>query len=501
DGVYLVSPEGKTVAHTGDLSPEIVEDPAVATVLDLATAGRSGGVAVVGDSVFLIAGAPHVTSDGSVDAVILLVREIDAELMDRLHRQYGPEIVLTDGDVWVSSFSVESLRELMSHKWAQGAGRQGQQKSANERIGGITYRLVSQPVTLDRNAAVTLAVLQPMDLTQRVIWQTTGPIVLLGLLLVAVNFALSYYLIHSVFRPLESLQQVAQTMAGGDLSQPDRIRGTVEVESLFGTLDRMRIQLKNLVESQQQWNEQLETQVQERTAELDQLHRQRNRLMVKIVSEQEEQQRRVARDLHDDTSQVLVNLSVYLGGLAQSAEEDETEQQLQQAKQMATDALEGLHRIVQDLRPRLLDDMGLQAAVRWHMRERLEGNGTVVDLQVEGHEMPLPPHVETSVYRIVQEAVNNIVRHTDATKAWLHIRWKPSELRVEIGDNGRGFVREEILTDYASGRGLGLLGMQERTELMGGVFTVQSEPGVGTQVTVRVPISSRSYTDDTDDTD
>ena len=498
DGIYCVSPNGETVAHAGQVPPDIAHIPSVAAVLDRAAAGSSGGIAVIGDSAFVIAGAPQVGLDGGANAVVLLAREIDADFMQRLHRQYGPEIVLKDADVWISSLPPESLAKFMSHEWGQATGLSELPASTNVRIGDIVYRLRSQNTTLAPDDAVTLAVLQPVSLARPVIWQTIGPFAILGLLLIAANFTLSYFLIHAVFRPLESLRQVAEKMAGGDLSQPEPIRGTVEVESLSDAFDRMRMQLKDLIEAQQEWNEQLETQVQERTAELNQLHRQRNRLLVKLVSEQEEQQRRVARDLHDDTSQVLANLSVNLGRIAASTEDSGTERQLREAKQMAVDALEGLGRIVQDLRPRALNDFGLQTAIQWHMRHGLGENGTAVDVQVEGTEVHLPSHVETYVYRIVQEAVNNIRRHAYASKAWMFIRWNPTGLRIEIGDNGRGFAPEDIQTDLASGRGLGLLGMQERAEFMNGVFAIQSTPDEGTTITIDVPISDRSYTHDTD---
>jgi signal transduction histidine kinase len=165
--------------------------------------------------------------------------------------------------------------------------------------------------------------------------------------------------------------QAAEAMAAGDLSQPVRVQGTAEVEALAAAFDQMRASLQAHIEAQRRWGQELEAQVSARTRELEALCRVRDRLVVKLLSAQEEERQRVARELHDETSQVLANLVVALGTMARLTPDVDMRQRLSQVKRQAIETLEGVKRIVLDLRPRLLDDYGLLPAIQWYVEERL----------------------------------------------------------------------------------------------------------------------------------
>jgi len=212
-------------------------------------------------------------------------------------------------------------------------------------------------------------------------------------------------------------------------------------------------------------------------------------LTAQIVEAAEAERQRVARELHDETSQALANLVVTLGTLIRLTPDVDMRQRLSQVKRQAVETLEDVKRIVLDLRPRLLDDYGLLPAIQWYVEERLGQAGVRATVEVQGSETRLPPPVETGLFRVVQEAVNNIARHAQASQAWVRITWKPEWLIIEVEDNGQGFDVQEAMSDTKSGRGLGLLGMEERVTLVGGTLTINSAPQAGTRIVIQVPLS------------
>ena len=212
-------------------------------------------------------------------------------------------------------------------------------------------------------------------------------------------------------------------------------------------------------------------------------------LTAQLVEAGEAERQRVARELHDETSQSLATLIVTLGTVAQLSTDADIRQHLNQVKDLTVETLEGVKRLTLDLRPRLLDDFGLQAAVQWYSEERLSQAGITATVEVQDTEIRLPPYIETGLFRVVQEAVNNITHHSRAANAWIHVVWRSGELEIEIKDDGQGFYLQEVLNDPTSDRGLGLLGMQERVDIIGGTLAIESAPQTGTRISVRVPIT------------
>lgn len=218
----------------------------------------------------------------------------------------------------------------------------------------------------------------------------------------------------------------------------------------------------------------------------------RGELLRKAITAQEEERKRIARELHDDTSQALAALGLALETIivapAQTAEE--VKGRLENARSMSVRILEDVHKLIFDLRPSLLDDLGLLAALGWYAESRLQSLGIKVMIETRGQERRFPPQIEAALFRVVQEALNNVARHAEAENADITIEFRSESVVVEIADDGQGFDPHEVETPRAAGsaRGLGLLGMRERISLLNGQLELQSAPGEGTYVRIQVPI-------------
>ncbi len=210
-----------------------------------------------------------------------------------------------------------------------------------------------------------------------------------------------------------------------------------------------------------------------------------------ITRAQEEERRRIARELHDDLAQPLLLLTQGLDFLSSTSRKKlsnpELKQSLEKLRGQAIDALEGLRRCAQHLRPPILDHLGLLAALEW-MAEDLEKQGIDIQVKVVGSGRSLPVEVELLLFRIAQEALANARRHAEASTAQITLEFGDGKVVLTVADNGKGFKLPRRLGDLASVGKLGLAGMQERARLIGGRLRIQSELGKGTSVTVDVPV-------------
>jgi signal transduction histidine kinase len=215
--------------------------------------------------------------------------------------------------------------------------------------------------------------------------------------------------------------------------------------------------------------------------------RMRGELIEKLLTAHEDERRRIARELHDEAGQALTALIVNLELAAQESSPDRLRGQLAQLRDLAERTLGEIRRLIYDLRPSILDDLGLAAALRWYAKNLLDPRGIAWTLSVSGISGRLPAGLETVAFRLVQEALTNVLRHSEASKVSVSVDAAGWELRVRIEDNGRGFDSRRPRPAGRPG-GFGLLGMQERVELVGGRWEVQSTPGVGTVVSAALPI-------------
>lgn len=205
---------------------------------------------------------------------------------------------------------------------------------------------------------------------------------------------------------------------------------------------------------------------------------------------QEEERKRISHELHDDTIQALVVLSRQLDALASGDKglSEDTRLRLEELWQQTDNILKGLRRLSQDLRPAALDRLGLLPALEWLASNVTEYSGIATKVNVVGEEHNLPEEAAIALFRITQEALRNIWRHSGATSAEIVIEFDESKTRITISDNGKGFHLPEKIGDLAKDGKLGLAGMQERAQLAGGTLKVQSQPNKGTSITVELSV-------------
>ena len=213
------------------------------------------------------------------------------------------------------------------------------------------------------------------------------------------------------------------------------------------------------------------------------------KLSWKLIEVQEETLRQVARDLHDEFGQILTAIGVMLGRAGQKGLDKESVfvQDVQKVKKIVEDTLQSVRDSSQIFRPAILDDFGLEQTLRWFSMQFSRQTGIRVHFQSEMLDSFFPGEDAIHLYRIVQEALNNIARHSKAQEAWVVLEETSGELSLEVRDNGVGFDLAGDLV-RASGEGLGLMGMRERAEHLKGSFSISSAPHQGTTVQVRIPL-------------
>jgi len=210
-----------------------------------------------------------------------------------------------------------------------------------------------------------------------------------------------------------------------------------------------------------------------------------------VTRVQEDERKRIARELHDDLAQTLLLLAQGLDMLSSTKRpklsNSALKQALEELRRQAVEALEGLRRCAQDLRPRILDDLGLVAALEWMTEDMVKSQEIDAHAEVMGVEQTLPVETQLLLFRIAQEALNNIRTHAEASRAVVKLEFGDNSIKMTVSDNGKGFELPERMGDLASIGKLGLAGMQERARLLGGTIEVQSTPGKGTTLILEVP--------------
>ncbi|MBL8062002.1 MAG: sensor histidine kinase [Anaerolineales bacterium] len=213
----------------------------------------------------------------------------------------------------------------------------------------------------------------------------------------------------------------------------------------------------------------------------------RAELFRKVVGAQESERQRIARDLHDETGQSLTAIGMGLRGLSDETDSKRRVATLTQLQSLTSDSIRELQRIISDLRPAHLDDLGLSATLRWYASRVHELTSIHVRVDLEGDEPMLDDAVKITIFRIVQESLNNVVKHAQATNVNVKVHYLEREVRIHVRDNGIGFDMDAVQSRI--GRvSLGLAGMDERAALLGGAVTISSRPSYGTEVEAVIPL-------------
>ena len=309
------------------------------------------------------------------------------------------------------------------------------------------------------------------ELRESVLWSVG---VILAALIV-VNIAMSRFIV----RRLEGVARALARFGRGQIDEPLPVDSPDEIGQLAAAFNDMRQRIQNEEAENRSLSEGLRRE-----------SGQRYELLKRLITAQEEERRRVARDLHDELGQGL-------GGLAFSLEAIErlwvdspevAREQLRQTRVLVAKTTDLAYDLILALRPSALDDLGLDPALRAHAERALKDTG--IQLQIDSRRLTrrLPPEIEVALFRAFQEALTNIVRHAQARRVSISLAALNGSFEGEIADDGRGFDLREVRSNGHGPRGLGLLGMQERVAQCGGQLQIFTAPGNGTRIRIHIPI-------------
>ncbi|MBI4494679.1 MAG: sensor histidine kinase [Chloroflexi bacterium] len=279
----------------------------------------------------------------------------------------------------------------------------------------------------------------------------------------AISLAINVAVLKAALQPLVALGRVVDEVRGGNL----RVRAPRALLT-DPAIERLSDTLHEIVGALQHHREQLQA------------------MSYQVLQAQEDERKRIARELHDETAQVLTTLLIGLKMLERVKNPGELRRRTAELRELAAQALEEVRNMAVELRPTTLDDLGLVAA----LESSTEGYAARVHLRVhfeaQGFERRLPPQVELALYRVVQEALTNVARHASAHQVWVTLRQHGREVVASVRDNGVGFDPAATLPRKEAG--LGLFGMRERMALIGGQLSIESHPGQGTCISAHVPL-------------
>lgn len=327
--------------------------------------------------------------------------------------------------------------------------------------GDIEHVLTYSPIPLFGWA---LALEEPWETVDTPTLRTTqlGPLVLVPVLLLtllAIWFGLRW-----IVKPLQDLEARAATLAWGDfeaIEQP--VGGITEIRRLQAELVHMAQKVRAAQQSMHSY-------------------------IGAITAGQEEERLRLARELHDDTIQSLIALKQRVQLTQMATQNGSSNESLAEVVSLTEQAIENVRRQTRALRPIYLEDLGLVTALEMLARESSQSASIPISFQRFGTELRLKPEVELALYRMAQEALNNVSRHASATRAELTISFSASEITMQVSDNGIGFEVPKSPAEFAPGGHFGLLGMYERAELIGARLEIVSGPNQGSKIAVHLAL-------------
>ena len=284
---------------------------------------------------------------------------------------------------------------------------------------------------------------------------------------IMITLLVNRLIIRNALQPLHELGSALEQIDSGQINIPDSLKHYEDpnIHRLILTLDSMLERLATRANQLQAISE-------------------------RAINAQEEERVRIARGLHDDIAQSISMLIIRLERLENRIPADmpHLARDVAETHKLATQLLEDLRQIIWDLRPSILDDLGLVPAIRWFARTKLCEIGVKVDFGMGDEVMRLPSHLETMLFRVAQEAVNNILHHANARNVSICLWPERGRMCLEVKDDGRGFDVGRTNGEAVSKKQLGLLGIRERVSLVGGRVIVESALGSGTRLHVCVPM-------------
>lgn len=306
------------------------------------------------------------------------------------------------------------------------------------------------------------AVVSPILETTRI-----APLALVPLLFITLGGL--WFATRQIIQPLKALEARSESLAKGDFKDVEApVGGIREIRSLQRKLGTMAKKVESAQQSMKDY-------------------------IGAITDAQEEERRRLARELHDDTMQSIIALRQRVQIAIQSAEDVVTLESLRELQSITEKTIEDLRRTTRALRPIYLEDLGLVTALDMLAREMEEISDLQIQFTESGRETRLKPSVELALYRMAQESLSNITRHASASHVEMSIRFSDQRVLLETIDNGVGFTMPPSTSEFASLGHFGLLGMRERADLIGADLEITTEPGMGTSIKISVSLQTDDF--------
>jgi two-component system sensor histidine kinase DegS len=295
--------------------------------------------------------------------------------------------------------------------------------------------------------------------------------------LVIVVVGLALLLSRVITSPIQALRRGAEAIGQGNLNYKLEVTNKDELGDLANAFNRMSSAL--YADTEELKRTAAENISKERTIQ-DNLRS----YVQKVTEVQEAERKRIARELHDETAQALVVVERHLDDLSSEG----SQLSAQDIRQEVQSILEGVRNFSQELRPSVLDDLGLVSALKWLSSSLQKDYGIAAETEIVGDPRQLPQEAELMLFRITQEALTNVRKHSEATEVLVKLEFSEKSVKVVIQDNGRGFEMPSKTAEFTRIGKLGLSGMMERGQLLGGVLTVSSQPGKGTRLNIEAPV-------------
>lgn len=313
--------------------------------------------------------------------------------------------------------------------------------------------------------------------------------IMLGVIALAASFILALGMSRSIVKPVQQLTRATDLIAHGNLALPVTVESTDEIRVLSQHVDDMRIKLAASLESIQNQNLELERRVRERTRQLVEKQVVNEVLLRKLITSQEDERKRIARELHDEALQTLAAIHMNIE-MCRLHPDLVTSEKIGHMKENVASVITEMTNIIQNLRPTVLDDLGFEAGLAWLIDRNLKSKHIECLINMQDlDEDKIPPELQITLFRIFQECTSNIARHSEARTVFIHVRNDARSFMMSIEDDGRGFDTGSVFENTMTGRGLGILGMKERAAQVNGTIKVCSVPGQGTTVLCTVPLS------------
>lgn len=338
-------------------------------------------------------------------------------------------------------------------------------------VGAVTSREDGQPSTVEGYAVVEvtgwgLVIGEPWAQVVAPAQEALRPVavvLIVGLITVAAFVSLG---VQAVTDPIQNLVLQTRQVTAGDYDAQVTLSRIKEIRELGMAFNEMVEQIRKYRAGVRQY-------------------------VADITQSQEEERKRIARELHDDTVQSLIAIGQRIELVKEMLDDPaEARTRLGELRTMVTGAIASVRQFSRDLRPLTLEDLGLVAAMQYLVNQLAQSEGIDVQFTVEGTVEGLSADMEVAIYRILQEALNNVKKHADASEVDVLAEFTEKEITLTVQDNGRGFEVPDSITDFASIGGFGMMGLQERAQLFGGQIDIESQPFEGTTIRMRMPRQS-----------